>query len=348
MIAVGAAQCSVLSSLARTWLRAAKARGVASTGLVDDTLRARLEDADGRIPYDTFMRLVEELSARSGDPSFGLHVAEDFVDAATFGVVGFAARSCNTLGEAIERTVRHTAIMNENTEIRLERRGGRAVITDGPIAPLTWPRHYAEMALASFACLSRKWTERPVDVLQVRFRHAAPADVAEHERLFGVRPEFSRPLNQLVLPVAVLDAPLRFADVDLRVYLDTHAANLTRALGPAGDAVARLRNAIHRALPTRAPTLSDAARAIGMSARTLQRRLAAEGHTYHAILDSVRMHAATTALAVPGTSVQEAAFLSGYVDLKAFRRAFRRWTGVSPKAYRNDSAATPRASTFDC
>lgn len=327
---------TVLSSLARTWWRAAESRGVDPRGILNEGLRARLEDVDGRLPYDALMAFVDELAARSADPFFGLRVADAYVDAATFGVVGFAARSCETLGDAIERTVRYAAVMNENTEIRLQRFDDVVLITDGPIAPMVWPRHYAEMALGSFVCLSRKWTRTPIDVVRASFQHPAPRDVSEHERMFSADLHFGQAQNQLVLPAAALGAPLHFADRDLRAYLDKQAQALASELGPAADWLTKLRNALLRALPGGAPTLRSAAHEVAMSERTLQRRLAEERLTYGALLDSVRKHAALGAIATKGSSVQEAGFMAGYVDMKAFRRAFHRWTGRSPQAYRRE------------
>jgi len=326
----------VLSSLGRTLWRAAEARGLGVEGIAQGLGidKAQIDDADGRIPYHALMRLSEELALQSKDPFFGLHVAEAFVDAATFGVVGFAARSCETLGEAIERTVRYAAVMNENTEIRLERFSNVAVITDGPIAPLEWPRHYAEMALGSFMVLSRKWTRLPIAALRARFQHAAPASVTEHERIFGTSVQFGEPQNQLVLPIEALSSPLPSADEELRFLLDSRAAGIARELGPAKDWVTKLRNAMLRALPSGAPTLAQSAQAVAMSPRTLQRRLGEESVTYEGVLDQVRRHAALAAMGTEHASVQEAAFMAGYVDMKAFRRAFRRWTGDSPQAYR--------------
>lgn len=327
---------TVLSSLARTLWRAATARGLDVDAVARELNldRALIDDVDGRIPYAALMQLSEALAEGSQDPFFGLHVAEAFVEAATFGVVGFAARSCATLGEAIERTVRYSAVMNENTEIRLERFSNVVVITDGPIAPLTWPRHYAEMAIASFMVLSRKWTGRDIAATRARFQHPRPLDVSEHERIFACPLQFDEPQNQLILPADILSLPLPSADVELSAFLDKQAGAIAKELGPSSDWVGKLRSSLLSALPGGSPTVVEAARSVAMSARTLQRRLAEEGLSYEKLLDQVRRHAALAAIGTKGTSVQDAAFMAGYVDMKAFRRAFRRWTGESPQTYR--------------
>jgi AraC-like DNA-binding protein len=102
---------------------------------------------------------------------------------------------------------------------------------------------------------------------------------------------------------------------------------------PSGTLV-DVRDAIGRTLPATTPTLSSIGRSLGMSPRTLQRRLGERGVTFGEILDAVRRDAAMSAITRPGASVQDVALSCGFDDVKALRRAFRRWTGRSPSEYR--------------
>ncbi len=294
---------------------------------------------EGHVPYGTLMKLVELFAVRAGDRDFGLHAAEAFVDAASFGVVGFAARASSSLREAIERTARYAHLMNENTEIAVTFDETGATIVDGPIAPLEWPRHYAEMAIAAFIVLSRRWTGVDFRAREVGFRHAAPRDLREHRRLFGRTPVFGAERNHLVIPAAVLDLGLRHGDAQLGRYfdrrLDELAASYSSAPGPLGD----VREAMLRTLPGGTPSLAAIARLLGVSERTLQRRLRERDVTFNRILDSVRREVAVAAIAQPRVSVQELSLVCGFADVKAFRRAFRRWTGRSPREYRRESHA---------
>lgn len=328
----------VASGLARTLVAAARSRGLAvDQDLASLALQASaLDDVDGYIPYSTLMNLVELFAARAGDQDFGLHAAEAFFDAASFGVVGFAARASSSLREAIERTARYAHLMNENTEISVTFDANGATIVDGPIPPLAWSRHYAEMAIAAFVVLSRRWTGVDFRVGEVGFRHAAPHDMREHRRLFGRTPRFAVDRNYLVIPAAVLDLGLRHGDAKLGQYfdrrLDELAATYSSAPGPLSD----VREAMLRTLPGGTPTLAAIARLLGVSERTLQRRLGERGVTFNRILDSVRREVAIAAIAQPRVSVQELSLVCGFADVKAFRRAFRRWTGRSPREYRRD------------
>lgn len=102
--------------------------------------------------------------------------------------------------------------------------------------------------------------------------------------------------------------------------------------------LSEVREAIGRTLPDTTPTLASIGRSLGMSRRTLQRRLSERGVTFGQILDSVRRDAALRAITRPGTSVHEVALSCGFDDVKALRRAFRRWTGRSPSEYRKQQS----------
>nr|MCU0687744.1 helix-turn-helix domain-containing protein [Polyangiaceae bacterium] len=103
---------------------------------------------------------------------------------------------------------------------------------------------------------------------------------------------------------------------------------------PLDDTHARLLRALGEALPQGVPALGEAARTLGLSGRTLQRRLAEQGISYHDVLDEARRDAALRMLSSRRRALREAAEAAGFRDEKAFRRAFRRWTGQLPSAYR--------------
>lgn len=326
----------VASGLVQTLVTAARSRRLD----VDAVLAAAglpanlLDDVDARVPYGSLMRVLDAFSEAADDPWFGLHVAEEHIDAASFGVVGFAARSSTTLGEAIERTARYARIMNENTEmsVTFDARGAR--IVDGPIPPFVWPRQYEDMAMASFVTLGRKWTGVPFRAASVGFRHAAPNDVSEYVRVFGCEPAFGCAESFVVVPAAALDRPLEHGDPQLARYFDRRLDDLAQRLARTPGPLADVHDTLADLLAKGPPTVSALAKALGASERTLQRRLASRGVTFSILLDGVRREVALAAVRTPAVTVQELAARCGFSDVKAFRRAFRRWTGESPRSYR--------------
>jgi len=292
-------------------------------------------DPEARIPQPAYARLWDIIDRHADDPFFGLHFAERQVDASTFSVVGFAARSSRTLGEAIERVARYSRVINDVEVISLSREGTSvAVIGQNPrgAAP-PWPRHKAEGAMANYVVLGRRWTGHLFWPLEVRFRHAAPKDLSEHRRIFGCPLRFGAPRNEIRLDAALLDRPMQHAAQDLSEYLGKQAERLLSSTQPQ-TLLDDVRRSVREALPSGNPELPTIARRLGHSARSLQRKLAEEGTSFARTVDEVRYDRAMELLGDRRVTVEEAGFLLGFADARGFRRAFERWTGRSPRDHR--------------
>jgi AraC-like DNA-binding protein len=327
---------TALASLARTALDAAREAGIDADELLHAAGigRPSVEDVDGRVEVTALFRLWELAAEASMDPFFGLHVGEHVASSKTFHVACYAARRSDTLGEGFLRTVRFGRLTHEGTELSLHLDGATAVFSVGP-RPGTprWPRCYAEMSLATHWLLGRRWTAAPFDLVTVRFQHAAPRDRSEYRRIFGCEPEFGAAENQLLVDASVTALPMRDADPDIVAYLDTCAAELL-ARAQSHHATERLARAqILKEITPGPPRLPNVARRIGMSARSLQRRLAEEGQSFAALVDDVRREEALALMRKP-LSISEIAALVGYRDDDSFRAAFVRWAGKTPREYR--------------
>jgi AraC-like DNA-binding protein len=297
--------------------------------------RAALEDIDGRIDGASLLLLWELVAEQAGDPFFGLHAGERFVSAKTIHIVGYAARNCLTLGDCYERTERFGRLTNEASEIALRVEGDRAIMRVGPLPGFPiWPRCYAEMALTAYITLGQKWTGVALGTIGATFQHAAPADVSEYTRIFGAQVRFGAPKNELILPAPTLELPLREPDPSLREYLDLRAAVMLASVKEGHDFENVVRSKMDEVLANGTPTLGAVARRLGMSGRTLQRRLTEEGLSFSDVVDDVRKTAALGLIENPRFSVFEVAALAGYRDAQSFRAAFVRWTGVTPRDYR--------------
>ncbi|MEZ5238264.1 MAG: helix-turn-helix domain-containing protein [Microthrixaceae bacterium] len=173
-----------------------------------------------------------------------------------------------------------------------------------------------------------------MDPLEVSFRHGAPADDAPHRDYFGCQVRFSAARDALCFGNEVLERRPALADEGLSSYLlaeleQLHWSASERSL------VLDVRSAVTDALPDGQPSKSQIARRLGMSERTLHRRLAEHGESFQELATRVRREAAESLLSNPQHSLAEVAFLTGFSDQSAFTRAFGRWTGVTPAAYRS-------------
>jgi AraC-like DNA-binding protein len=169
---------------------------------------------------------------------------------------------------------------------------------------------------------------------EVWFEHSAPADTREHRRIFRAPLRFEQTCHALVLDRGLLDHPLVTADSRLCALLDRQAQDLLARLPRESSVSDRTRRLLREVLRGGDAGVAAIARRLGMSPRSLQRRLAAEGSSYRGLLDEVRREIAVRHLGERDLAISEVASALGFSDATGFYRAFRRWTGASPAGYR--------------
>lgn len=305
----------------------------ASALLAQAGLDARaLADPDARVPFAAHARLWEAISALGGD--VGLELGERLGTLA-LGVVGHALAHADTVGDAWRVLERFRRLVLEDALPRLHVEGNEAHLVQPLPVRFARMRHPAECQLAATTTTLRALTGERFSAKRVAFQHARPPSLDAHVALFGTRRiELGAPATELVLEASILARPIARADPALRDYLVRRAEVLEAGLAAddrAGDPVRRV---LAESLAGGEPTLDWVARRLGTSARTLHRRLAAEGASFTALLDETRRERALALLADPARTVGEVAFALGYRDATTFGRAFRRWTGDTPGAWR--------------
>lgn len=341
---------------------------------------ARLADPDARVPYAQDLRLWTVLSRRPppgrpiGGQPVGLALGER-LGPASLGVLGYAMRAHATAGDALAWLARYQAVLHPELVPRVAGRaglGGPEVVFAYPANPdLAALREPVYAQAAANVAVLRALTGRPaVGARAVAYPLPPPTDpdrhgrAEDHERHFGCRVAWDAPELTITFDAALLAVPLPHADLPLRGYL-THRADALRAALPhdrldggladgpndrvdaspdgSSDVSARVQQRIEAALALGPPRLSAVARALAMSERTLHRRLAAEGTSFAALVRAARRARAARLLGDPRLSCSEVAVLLGYAEPAAFFRAFRRWTGSTPRAWRA-AAAHPSIS----
>jgi AraC-like DNA-binding protein len=178
----------------------------------------------------------------------------------------------------------------------------------------------------------------------VALARPAPRDVSRHQAVFRCPVTFDAPESVMRIAHDDLDARLPTANPEVAAatehMLEAQLARLDRH-----DVVARLKTSILDALPSGSPTEEEIARALAMSQRTLQRRLADAGTSFGGVLDATRRDLAFHHLANPARQVSEIAYLLGFAEAASFNRAFRRWTGLTPSEYRVALGQRPAVDT---
>jgi AraC-like DNA-binding protein len=294
-------------------------------------LSAQNGERDDRMPYDVAAELWQLLSRKSGDRDFGLHFAERLA-VKDLGVVGYLAATADDLAASLDRVFRFHRLLKDPAEMVIETTASAIRIVEGPPpGAASFPRHLAEMILASYVVIFRGLTGSPIRACRVSFQHPSPGDTTEHLRIFGSPPLFDAADNELVLPAEVGQLGLRTADPVLSTYLERLADAELSALTPPDPLLVAVASEVRAALPDGYPSIQRVARKLGLSARSLQRRLEERRANYQQIVDRVRLDTARRLLADSSLSVAQIAFLTGFSDTTGFNRAFRRWTGQNPR-----------------
>jgi AraC-like DNA-binding protein len=292
-----------------------------------------IDDRESRIPERLAARLWSAMERSSGDPSFGLRVAQA-VHPGGLELVDYACRSAATLGSALDLLLQHGRFLADSLSIAVthERERTRLRI-DLPMSAPASTRHASEAALGLLVLRARHFTGHDLTPREVRFRHSKPADLTLHREIFRAPTMFMVAEDELVIDRASLDLPIPTHDATLREILVSHARTILGERPRATNVVNRMRRAVEEGLRTRDVDLHTLARKMHLSPRTLQRRLAEAGTTHQGLTDSVRREMALRLLE-SDVPIAEAAYLLGFSEASAFHRAFKRWTGETPAEFR--------------
>ncbi len=292
-----------------------------------------ITDPQARLPHGPVAALWDAAGTATGDPAFGLHVAEA-MDLSAFDVQMYAYRCAPTVGEGLDAIVRFHRLTHDASQVAALEVGDALVLRHTLPGGHRLPAAAAQFVLAVAVLAARDAVEGPVPVRAVHLQAAAPDEASAHVRVFGVPPVFDAPHNEVVFPLAVRDLPHRAADPALGAILRRHGDALLADLPRVDGVVERVRSVLMHALRGGNPSADHTAARLHLSVRTLSRRLREHGTTHQQVLDGLRQELAERYLSDPSLSVQEVAFLLGFSEPSAFHRAFKRWTGRSPGALR--------------
>ena len=275
-----------------------------------------------------------------GDPAFGLVIAM-LIKPELYSVVGFSAITSTTLGAAFEKLIRYNRLVwGDFTEI--VRSPGGATIRVVPVGPeRPYTRAKVDMQLAGKVAFANRFTGASIAPVAVRLRRPRPTWASRYQDVFGCRIQFGHDEDSIAFRQRDLDRPLISANADMSAILERRAEEMLARTDQSGVS-GRVRAILQRQLRGDEPQLANVAHELGISARTLQRRLSREGAQFGDLLDEVRHAMAAEYLAANNMNLMEIAFLLGFSDPNSFFRAFRRWTGTTPDVYRRQRHKTAR------
>jgi AraC-like DNA-binding protein len=333
----------VTGSYLQPLLEAAAARGVDARALAQGAgLAIALDPLPESLAARDYIALLAAGAELAGDPHFGLHVGER-VRLGTYSVYGLILLACTDFAQALEQTQRYEQLAHDLGRSRLD------LDPAAGVACYTWTshfpdasRHLAESVFAGIRTFGSWLAGRPLAPLRLAFAHAGDADAAEYERVLGMVPEFGAGAHLACFDAALLAMPVPNADAGMYPVLQQHAERLLQERRDERERhgiVAEVRACVIRNLANDRVRLAGIAGELGLSPRTLQRKLADAGASFQQVLDAARHALAQDYLRQRGLSLADIAFLLGYQEQSAFTHAFREWSGMNPGAWRERALA---------
>jgi AraC-like DNA-binding protein len=299
-----------------------------------DLAGADLWAVEARVPLLSVYALLEAADAALVDPRFCEKVASG-IDVEFYDALGFLILTSPTFGVSMERMLKYQRIWNDGERYAMEVEGDRAHIRYEPFGPSRRAHELmAELFAIDVAVNAPRLLSAPASPIAVRLRRPSPEDAVRYASLFGAPVAFAAPIDEVVLPAALLDRPMPLANEAMNAFFARYADATLARLEPATEIAVRVERLVAERLPDGGATLRATAAMLGMSERTLQRRLRAEGTTFEDLVDGVR-RARSLAYLDARMPIAEVAYLLGYAEPSVFHRAFKRWTGHSPEAWRS-------------
>ena len=323
------------------------ARGLDGAGLDGKQLFLEqgldLSEADtpsARFPVDAMSRVWRRAVELTGDEGFALTLV-DYADPSMYNALGLSMISSSTLGEALQRASRFSQVATDaGTQMLRERPDGNMELVQQ--IPLAGTELITTYSIEAFVCTTVKIlkiiSNNEFSLLEVHFCHDQEALRDRYETFFGAPLIFNSSEYKLVFERELLDCPCEQANPALAENIDNWMQDYLTSFEP--DTLAsKVRILLAEKLPDGEFQQGEVASTLAMSSRSLQRGLQKEGVSFKELLEKTRQDMAMKYIAEKELSLVEVCCLLGFSDQSNFTRAFKRWTGKTPNAYRQDMAA---------
>ncbi len=323
-------------------------RGAAATGLsrllskdlAEDIFRKlnlspqMVEDRNREIPLSQFIELLNYVVEATGNDALGLQLgARSTLE--QLGLLGYIMRNSTTLVAALRRLERFYNFHQQGAHIFLKTEVEHIMLGYGITASdIPSRRQDAEMSIASCFAFVNTLADTPVYPRQVWFEHAEPESSTAHHRLFRCPVLFDQSANALLYRHDNLLRPVLGADQGLLLILEDYMGRILTELPKDNDLPGIVEYHVSNMLRGGTPDMRTISRLLGMSQRTLRRRLEEYNLSFRDIVGNTRMRMAMEYLRETRLPITEVAFLLGYASPSAFTHAFQRWTGDNPYTYR--------------
>jgi AraC-like DNA-binding protein len=297
--------------------------------------RTDVADPEARISYAAVLGLIERAATLLGDPSLGLRLGASH-EARGSGLLGFVVLNSPTLMEALKNLQRYFHVVGDGEDIEIERSGPHLILQFREADPaMRGLRHNSEYMAAIIVRACRDMTRKRISPVRVEFMHARPNAKVAYDQYLGCPVKFHSEWDALVYDAKIAQLPVIGADDQLLRVLERACRQVLGPTPRKQDLVHNVREWAMDRITMGPVHIDDVASALGMSAKTLERRLGDKGKTFSALIDDIRSGLAKRYLGETDFRLEQVAYLTGYSEPAALVRAFKRWTGTTPMQYRD-------------
>jgi AraC-like DNA-binding protein len=299
---------------------------------LSETFRARQAEVKAQIRRIGF---INEAAKLLGDDCLGFHLAME-TSTRELGIIHYILSASDSALDATRNLSRYHHLVNTTTSLVLEE-GGRHVTIDTTFRPGLegFERQIAEWGTTAFLAELRRLTNSNMVPQRLTFIHRRGSAVREFEDFFGCPIRFGTNRQSIIFAAEDLALPIHSADLHLLNILKAFCEDaLSRRKMPLTPIRSRVEKMLLETMPKGNATVSNVAKVLAMSPRSLERRLNEEGTSYTAVLGELRHELAMQYLGDKTLGIGQIAWLLGYTEVTSFNHAFRRWTSKSPKTVR--------------
>ena len=302
--------------------------------------RSLVDNPEGRIGLDALGRFFREASIDLRDPLVGLHMAA-LIPFGTHQMSDYILSSSPSLGEGILRFIKYFPILHQELSWELRTEGNRALLELKLSDERLYDRQIIEYEVSLLISRLKAATQKDVDVVDVQFKHEAAADAELYIKGLETTVHFKKAQNLIMfssecLLMGCIESSSHLSDLLLR---SAEEKLLTLPLEQAriDPIVEKCDRFLREHLKDGLATIEELSKFLGMSPRTLQRKLSDLGVSFSDILQETRFQVSQNLLTDDSLSLAEVSFLTGFSESSAFHRAFKKWTGVTPLQWRKDN-----------
>lgn len=294
-----------------------------------------LKDPDARIPIEKYIEVEEKAALILNDECFGIHLGQ-FTEVGNWTILGYMMMNCKSILEACKKFERYSNIIGNLIRGEISEYPNEIIITlaepkDSPIIS----RHCYQGYFSSIVCLARSLTGENILPIETGFISGPTGCIDEYKKVFGPKVLFGQEKNYIIFNRMDADKQVLLPNGRLLQYFENYAMEFLKEIDCKNSFTIKTKKLILSYLDLEDLSIKKVAKELAVSPRALQTNLKVEGTDFRKILQETRESLAKKYLQ-DDYSVEDITYLLGFSEPSVFRKAFRNWTGITPKEFRRN------------